>query len=65
MTKLCINKLAQGLLTECKLQPGDIVALLLPNIPEFVIVSHGVTAAGMIASFANPLHTPGNYSAIE
>ncbi|KAK5643660.1 hypothetical protein RI129_007505 [Pyrocoelia pectoralis] len=52
-----INKCAQALLSECKLQPGDVVALLLPNIPEFLIISHGIFAAGLILSFASPLYT--------
>ncbi|KAB0799126.1 hypothetical protein PPYR_07006 [Photinus pyralis] len=57
ISKHGISKCAQALLAECKLKPGDVVALLLPNIPEFLIISHGIFTAGLILSFANPLYT--------
>jgi len=38
---------------------GDVVGLLLPNIPEYAIATHGAIEAGIIVTFANPLYTPG------
>ncbi|KAF5286034.1 hypothetical protein FQR65_LT12969 [Abscondita terminalis] len=56
LARHAINKLAQALLSQCKLKPGDVVALVLPNLPESVIISHGVLSAGLILTFANPLY---------
>ena len=36
---------------------GDVVALYLPNLPEYAIAFHGVCAAGATNTTANPLYT--------
>ncbi|MEV4262731.1 long-chain fatty acid--CoA ligase [Kribbella sp. NPDC049584] len=43
------------LLREYGVQPGDRVALMLPNVPEFAIVFYGVLRAGGVAVPMNPL----------
>ncbi len=37
---------------------GDVVALHLPNLPEFPIAFHAVVLAGGVVTTANPLYTP-------
>lgn len=64
MMKLLINKFAQALLGHCGLKPGEVVGMLLPNIPEYILISHGIIAAGLTATSVNPLYTPGNYSTV-
>lgn len=39
-------------------QPGDRVAIMLPNTPAFVIAFYGTLMAGGIAVNVNPLYTP-------
>ncbi len=39
------------------LQPGDRVALLLPNLPQFIIAYYGILMAGGVVSPLNPLYT--------
>jgi len=39
-------------------QPGDRVAIMLPNCPQFVIAFYGTLAAGGICVNVNPLYTP-------
>jgi long-chain acyl-CoA synthetase len=46
---------AAGLLQEQGLRPGDRVAIMLPNIPEFAIVYYGVLRAGGVVVPMNPL----------
>jgi acyl-CoA synthetase (AMP-forming)/AMP-acid ligase II len=36
---------------------GDVVALYMPNLPEYAIAFHGVCAAGAVNTTANPLYT--------
>ncbi|HWD81215.1 MAG TPA: long-chain fatty acid--CoA ligase [Kribbella sp.] len=43
------------LLQEYGVQPGDRVALMLPNIPEFAIVFYGILRAGGVAVPMNPM----------
>ncbi|XP_047516655.1 probable 4-coumarate--CoA ligase 1 [Pieris napi] len=57
MTKMLIEKCAKGLLSELKLSPGDSVGLILPNMPEFVVLAHGAMEAGLVVTFINPLYT--------
>jgi len=40
------------------LQPGDKVALMLPNLLQYPIALHGVLKAGLIIVNTNPLYTP-------
>jgi long-chain acyl-CoA synthetase len=44
-----------GLLTERGVQPGDRVALMLPNVPEFAVIYYGVLRAGGVVVPMNPL----------
>jgi acyl-CoA synthetase (AMP-forming)/AMP-acid ligase II len=39
------------------LQPGDVVALSLPNCCEYALAFHGILRAGGIVTTANPLYT--------
>ena len=43
------------------LKNGDVVALILPNLPEFAIAFYGAASAGLVTTFANPIYTEGNY----
>ena len=44
------------------LQPGDRVALLLPNMPQFIIAYYGILMAGGVAAPLNPLYTENELS---
>ncbi len=46
-----------GLLSQHGLQPGDRVALLMPNIPSFIFAHYGTTALGAAVVQMNPLLT--------
>lgn len=59
MMKMLIDRCAQALLGHCCMQPREVIGLLLPNIPEYIIVCHGALKAGLIVTFVNPLYTPG------
>jgi acyl-CoA synthetase (AMP-forming)/AMP-acid ligase II len=39
-------------------EPGDVVALMTPNLPEFAIVFHGVAVAGGTVTTINPTYGP-------
>jgi long-chain acyl-CoA synthetase len=47
-----------GALRAQGVQPGDRVAIMLPNSPQFVIAFYGTLAAGGICVNVNPLYTP-------
>jgi long-chain acyl-CoA synthetase len=47
-----------GALQAGGVKPGDRVALMLPNSPQFVIAFFGTLAAGAICVNVNPLYTP-------
>ncbi|ENN82442.1 hypothetical protein HUJ04_010582 [Dendroctonus ponderosae] len=53
---LALNK---SLRKKLKLQSGDIVAVLLPNVPEMPIATLGIFKAGLVVTTINPLYTPG------
>jgi len=40
-------------------QPGDVISLVLPNIPEFAISILGAFDSGLVVSTINPIYTPG------
>jgi len=40
-----------------ELGPGDTIALMSPNIPEFAIIFHGAAVAGVTVSTINPTYT--------
>jgi long-chain acyl-CoA synthetase len=44
-----------GLLAALGLQPGDRVALMLPNVPEFAVIYYGILRAGGVVVPMNPL----------
>jgi len=48
------GRFASGL-REAGLEPGDVVALQLPNVPQFLIAYFGVLKAGMVVLPLNPL----------
>lgn len=50
-------RFAQGL-KELGIRPGDRVAIMLPNTPQFVIAFYGTLAAGAVGVNVNPLYTP-------
>jgi non-ribosomal peptide synthetase component E (peptide arylation enzyme) len=58
-TRALCRRFGNALLGEVGLRQGDVIGLLLPNIPEYVIAIHGAIEAGIIVTFANPLYTPG------
>ncbi|QIZ76744.1 long-chain-fatty-acid--CoA ligase FadD [Ferrimonas lipolytica] len=43
---------------ELHLQPGDRVALMMPNLLQYPIALMGILRAGMVAVNVNPLYTP-------
>ncbi|MBI5844500.1 MAG: long-chain-fatty-acid--CoA ligase [Deltaproteobacteria bacterium] len=51
------KKFGSYLQNELKLQPGDRVALMMPNILQYPIALFGILAAGMVAVNVNPLYT--------
>ncbi|PIP94713.1 MAG: long-chain-fatty-acid--CoA ligase [Bdellovibrio sp. CG12_big_fil_rev_8_21_14_0_65_39_13] len=51
------RKFASYLQNDLKLQKGDRVALMMPNILQYPIALFGVLRAGMIAVNVNPLYT--------
>ena len=52
------RKFAQGLCREFALQPGDRVAVMLPNVMQFPVALFGILRAGMVCVNINPLYTP-------
>src|SRR4029450_6660585 len=46
---------AAGLLRDRGVQPGDRVAIMLPNVPEFAVIYYAVMRAGAVAVPMNPL----------
>jgi acyl-CoA synthetase (AMP-forming)/AMP-acid ligase II len=51
-----VRALAAGL-AQRGLRKGDVVALYLPNLPEYAICFHGICAAGAVNTTVNPLYT--------
>lgn len=51
-----VNRMANALL-EYGVEPGDRVALMMPNSPQMVICYYGVMRAGAIVVPTNPLYT--------
>ncbi len=46
---------AAGMLRDCGVRPGDRVAVMLPNVPEFAVIYYGILRAGGIVVPMNPL----------
>ena len=40
------------------LAPGDRVAVMLPNVPQYPVAVAGILRAGMVVVNVNPLYTP-------
>jgi acyl-CoA synthetase (AMP-forming)/AMP-acid ligase II len=53
-----IRRLAGGLVAH-GFKPGDVLALMAPNMPEYAVVFHGVAFAGGIVTTVNPTYTEG------
>ena len=53
---MLINCLAGGLATR-GLGPGDTIAIMAPNLPEYAIAFHGAAVAGVAISTINPTYT--------
>ena len=51
------NRFAHALL-HLGVQPGDRLALMVPNCPQFLIVFYGALKAGAVVTAMNPLYTP-------
>ncbi|GLH16158.1 Luciferin 4-monooxygenase, partial [Gryllus bimaculatus] len=48
---------ALALASQLRLRPGHVVALLLPNMPEYLPAIQGALLAGLSVTMANPLYT--------
>jgi long-chain acyl-CoA synthetase len=46
---------AAGLLRDGGIQPGDRVAVMLPNVPQFAVIYYGILRAGGVVVPMNPL----------
>ncbi|HXV70796.1 MAG TPA: AMP-binding protein [Acidimicrobiia bacterium] len=55
------RKVAGGLVA-AGMERGDVLAILLPNIPEYPLVFHGVALAGGTTTTINPTYTTGEIS---
>uniref|UniRef100_T1H7X8 Luciferin 4-monooxygenase n=1 Tax=Rhodnius prolixus TaxID=13249 RepID=T1H7X8_RHOPR len=53
--KTLSKNVALGLLNS-GLQPGQVITIILPNMPEFIIAMIGALQAGLIVSTVNPLY---------
>jgi 4-coumarate--CoA ligase len=51
-----VRSLAGGLVAH-GVAPGDVIALMAPNIPEYAVVFHGVAFAGGVITTINPTYT--------
>ncbi|KAJ8719770.1 hypothetical protein PYW08_011945 [Mythimna loreyi] len=51
------NRFAANLRTKFKIRDGDTVAVMLPNIPDYSLVSLGILAAGGVITSINPIYT--------
>lgn len=49
----------RGLRKIFNLQKGDVVGILLPNLPEYPIATLGIIQAGLICTTMNPIYTAG------
>lgn len=54
--------LAKFLRNNLKLIPGDTIAIVLPNVPEYAIIIFGSAQAGLKITTVNPIYTPGKYT---
>lgn len=54
--------LAVRLQTQFQLKQNDVVAVCLPNLPEYPIATLSVTEAGLIITTVNPTYTAGKWN---
>lgn len=54
------RNLGASLRKKLKLNKGDVVSVLFPNVPEFPIAALGALRGGLICTTVNPIYTPGN-----
>ena len=47
------------------LKPGDVVASILPNLPESALTFFGCIEAGIIITTVNPIYTAGKSNFIN
>jgi len=52
-----IRRLAGGLASR-RFGPGDVLAIMAPNMPEYAILFHGTAMAGGTVTTINPTYTP-------
>ena len=52
------SRVGSGLLRS-GLEKGNVVAALLPNMPEYPVLFMGAAEAGLVLTTLNPLYTPG------
>ncbi len=52
-----IHRLAGGLAAR-GIEPGSVVGLMAPNLPEYAVVFHGVAVAGAAVTTVNPTYGP-------
>lgn len=52
---------AANLRQKLKIQDGDTVMIMLPNVPDFPIVAMGILEAGGVISTINPVYKPRMY----
>ncbi|XP_053608884.1 uncharacterized protein pdgy isoform X2 [Plodia interpunctella] len=51
------NAFAANLRNKFKIEDGDVVSVMLPNIPDFPLVALGILEAGGVVSTINPIYT--------
>ncbi|PSN40615.1 putative 4-coumarate--CoA ligase 3 [Blattella germanica] len=56
--RIMCKRFGNALLASCGLKKNDVVGIVLPNIPEYLVAIHGAIEAGLVVTFANPLYTP-------
>lgn len=47
---------------KCGLKDGDVVCIMLPNVPEYSFATFGVLEAGGIVTTINPIYTSCEYN---
>ena len=58
--RLLCKRLATSLLKE-GFKPGDVIAMILPNMPDFPIVALGLMEAGLTLTTLNHAYTTSKY----
>jgi acyl-CoA synthetase (AMP-forming)/AMP-acid ligase II len=52
-----VRRVATGLAVR-GFRPGDVLAVYMPNVPEYALAVHAVLSLGGVVTTANPLYTP-------